>query len=178
MLDKIKNYFTNFGNSKKNSEHNNETLEDKFPKSFLINRYEDYHTHYIGDFKNTNQFLIYQTFAFMKPFDQIKDEDWKEFRHEYVVSFIFDSTGNLRNHDYLNAGSTKEFKQDEIDNWINNKLSELENYKFSNIQIKPFKISIDSIDFGLIPNYESGMIEMQPSNTIAFSAPWNGEYDT
>nr|WP_042286946.1 hypothetical protein [Nonlabens ulvanivorans] len=57
-------------------------------------------------------------------------------------------------------------------------LQPLGKLKFRSIKVKPFSTIIDGFEFGLIPDDEIQTIELQPSSTIAFSAPWNGEYDT
>ena len=57
-------------------------------------------------------------------------------------------------------------------------VSKLGAVEYGYINVKPFEVKIDGFKFGLIPNEESEMIELQPSNTIAFSEPWDGEYYT
>jgi hypothetical protein len=57
-------------------------------------------------------------------------------------------------------------------------VNELGEVEFRDIAIKPFKTVIDGVEFGLIPNEETQSIELQPSSTIVFSEPWNGEYFT
>jgi len=50
--------------------------------------------------------------------------------------------------------------------------------EFCNIEIKPFQVEIDGFIFGLVPDEASKIIELQPSSTIAFEEPWDGEYYT
>ena len=57
-------------------------------------------------------------------------------------------------------------------------VSKLNEIEYCNIEVKLFEIEIDGFKFGLIPNEESKMIELQPSSTISFSEPWDGEYYT
>ncbi|WP_235299768.1 hypothetical protein [Portibacter marinus] len=150
-----------------------------FPSTLPIKRFENYHTHHIGTYSQTNQFMIYETFLFLKPFNEIKkNEEWQNFRKEYVVIYKFDKYGELISYEYLDAGTVKTFDEELTEKWISNQLDTLENYVYKDIKIKPFEVIIDGFSFGLIPNSESEMIEMQPSNTIAFGEPWNGEYDT
>jgi hypothetical protein len=44
--------------------------------------------------------------------------------------------------------------------------------------VKLFQTTIDGVVFGLVPDAENETVELQPSSTIAFQSPWDGEYDT
>lgn len=148
----------------------------KFPKKIPIERIEDYHTHYMGKYENGNQFWAYETFVFAEsPIPEGKD--WKKHRREYAVLYLFDKKGNFQEARYEFAGTTDSLKFD-IHDKIEEMVSKLGEIIYCNIEVKPFEIEIDRFKFGLIPNEESEMIELQPSNTIAFSEPWDGEYDT
>jgi len=45
-------------------------------------------------------------------------------------------------------------------------------------ELNLFQTKIDGVVFGLVPAEEIESIELQPSSTIAFHEPWDGEYDT
>ena len=75
---------------------------------------------------------------------------------------------------WLTNAKINNFKEAKIKELV----SQLGEIEYGNIEIKPFKIEIDGFQFGLIPNEESEMIELQPSNTLAFEEPWDGEYWT
>lgn len=51
-------------------------------------------------------------------------------------------------------------------------------YEFCDIIVEPFSLKIDGFIFGLIPNEETGTINLYPNDTICFYHPWDGRYDT
>lgn len=147
-----------------------------FPEKIPVERIEDYHTHHIGKYENENQFWGYETFVFSKsPIPE--GDDWEKCRREYVVLYLFDSQGNFKEAKSEFAGTSDSLKFDPYEK-VEKMISELGKIEYCNIEIKPFEIEIDGFKFGLIPNEESEMIELQPSSTIAFAKPWEGEYCT
>ena len=146
----------------------------KFPEKIPVERMEDYHTHHIGKYENGNQFFGYGTFVFT---EMPIPENWKKYRREYAVLYLFDKEGNFKEVKHEFAGTSDSLKFD-TEGKIEEFVSKLGEIEYCNIEIKPFEIDIDGFKFGLIPNEESEMIELQPSNTIAFGEPWDGEYDT
>ena len=145
------------------------------PKLLPIMREEDYHTHFIGRTQNGNQFFGYETFVFP---EGIPHEDWEKYRKEYVVLYIFDRKGNHLKTNHWYAGTTAEILPDTTRNKLEEMVNELGPVEFRDIAVKPFKTVIDGVVFGLIPDDETESIELQPSSTIAFFEPWDGEYDT
>ena len=57
-------------------------------------------------------------------------------------------------------------------------MAELGEVTYCDIEIKLFQTIIDGFTFGLIPNKEFSMIDLEPSKTIAFQEPWDGQYYT
>ena len=145
------------------------------PELIPIMREEDYHTHHLGVTENGLLFFGYETFVFPNGF---VNENWQNERLEYALVYLFDKNGNHIETKYQLAGKTINISNGETTNLLNELLRELGKFEYKNISVKPFKTIIDGIEFGLIPNKEVEMIELQPSNTIAFGAPWDGEYDT
>lgn len=148
----------------------------KFPEKIPILRMEDYHTHHIGKYENGNQFWGYGTFIF-PDIKHIHFKNWEKYRREYAILYLFDKDGNFNEAKHEFAGMTDSLKFD-TESKIEEMVSKLGKIEYCNIEIKPFEIEIDNFKFGLIPNEESMMIELQPSSTIAFSEPWDGEYWT
>lgn len=138
-------------------------------------REEDYHTHFIGITQNGEQFLGHETFVIPKG---APNQEWEKWRKEYVVLYIFDKKGNHLKTSHWYAGTTADISPDATRNKLEEMVSELGEVEFRDIAIKPFKTLIDGIEFGLIPNDETKSIELQPSSTIAFFEPWDGEYYT
>jgi formate hydrogenlyase regulatory protein HycA len=50
--------------------------------------------------------------------------------------------------------------------------------QYRDIAIKLFQTTIDGIVFGLIPDQKTESIILEPSSTISFQEPWDGEYYT
>ena len=145
------------------------------PELLLINREEDYHTHYIGKTQNGEQFFGYETFVFPVG---ASNEQWEASRKEYVVLYIFDELGNHIKTNYWYAGTTAEIQPDTTSKKLVEMITELGKIEFGDIAVKPFKTVIDGIEFGLIPEDKTQSIVLQPSSTIVFFEPWDGEYYT
>jgi hypothetical protein len=148
----------------------------RLPNKLPITRIEDYHTHYLGQVSDGRLFWVYETFAFTKPYAQIQGDDWRKFRKEYAVLHTFDKDGNYlqtkhwSSNDSFNPALTSSKLEELVEG-----LGEVE---YKDIQAKLFQTTIDGVIFGLVPDEETESIELQPSSTIAFHEPWDGEYDT
>ena len=144
------------------------------PTRIRITRMVDYHTHFIGKYDNGKQFFGYEHFVF----EPDKDRQLEN-RHEYVVLYIFNEEGDLVGNKYWYAGKSTALNCN-TEKKLKELVKELGKIRYCNIRVKPFKIEIDNYTFGLIafadPDYER--VELHPNNTIAFSEPWDGEYDT
>ncbi|MDZ7936598.1 MAG: hypothetical protein U5M51_16885 [Emticicia sp.] len=146
------------------------------PKKIKMARMEDYHTHYIGKYDGKKQFFGYEHFVSVPT---PNETDWQKYRHEYVVLHLFDEKGNFESFKYWYAGTTSNLNCN-----TNEKLEELvrslDKVRFNDIEVATFNIDIDGITFGLIPKIDDAYerIELDPSSTIAFCEPWDGEYDT
>jgi formate hydrogenlyase regulatory protein HycA len=145
------------------------------PDSFPIRREEDYHTHYIGKTADGRQFFGYQTFVLSYG---ITGEDWPNHRKEYVVLYIFDSTGNHLETRHWYAGTTSETNGRQTTEKLEQMIAQLGTVAYCDILVKPFQTLIDGIVFGLVPDEEYQTVDLEPSSTISFHEPWDGEYDT
>ena len=145
------------------------------PQVLPIMREEDYHTHFIGRTKEGAQFFGYQTYVFP---DGIPETDWKKSRKEYVVLYLFDKKGNYLKTNHWYAGTSDQTSDEQTQSKLQEMVNELGEVEYQDIAVKPFQTEIDGIEFGLIPDEETQSIELQPSSTIAFFKPWDGEYDT
>lgn len=147
----------------------------RIPEKLPITRIENYHTHYLGKIDDGRLFWGYETFVFTKPYHEIPVNDWKKFRIEFAVLHTFDKQGN-----YLETQYHKALLVDSPD--MNASLAELVtslgNVRYQNIEVKPFQTMIEGTIFGLIPDEETETINLQPSFTISFQEPWDGEYYT
>jgi formate hydrogenlyase regulatory protein HycA len=149
------------------------------PDMLPIMRMEDYHTHYLGQCSDGRLFWGYETFVFSKPMDEITgDEDWKKSRWEYAVLHTFDKKGNYLTTKHWFAGTTADVDNEKIKVKLQEMVSDLGQTEFKDIKIKTFQTVIDGFIFGLVPDNESLTVELQPSSTISFQEPWDGEYFT
>lgn len=145
------------------------------PEKIPIQRMEDYHTHFLGKTEDGRQFFGYETFVFP---NGVPTSDWEKHRKEYVVLYIFDQEGNHLKTDHWYAGTTSETDETVIRERLEQMIRELGQTTFSDIEVKPFQTIIDGIVFGLVPNEEEETVDLEPSSTISFHEPWDGEYDT
>lgn len=149
-------------------------IPDKLP----IMRIEDYHTHYLGHISNGQLFWGYQTFAFTKPFSDLEQsDDWEKYKKEYVVVHTFEKDGSYLTTNYWYS-LTIDTNEKQLEDKLQEMVSELGDIDFQDIEIKIFQIQIDNVTFGLVADQESEMINLQPSSTISFQEPWDGEYYT
>src|SRR5262245_23277515 len=147
--------------------------QNHIPEKIRINRLVDYHTHHIGRTSDGRQFFGYQTFVFPNRVQRSLAE-----RREYVVLYLFDKAGNHLETKHWYAGTTTEIDAKKLFNKLSQMITDLGPVEYSDIEVKPFQSIIDGVAFGLIPNEEHRSMELQPSSTISFQAPWDGEYYT
>ena len=139
---------------------------------------EDYHTHYLGQVKDGRLFWGYQTFVFTKPYSEIEQgEDWRKYRRDYALVHTFDKDGNYFTTNYWSS-LTIDTSEQQLEDKLEEIIAELGEVDFQDIEIKIFQTELDNITFGLIADEEKEMINLQPSSTISFLEPWDGEYYT
>lgn len=150
----------------------------KIPDLIPISRQEDYHTHYLGTFSGDLQFWAYETFVHNPPKNLAAKTDWQERRKEYVVLHTFDVNGDHLHTEHWYCGTTAECDDIPMEQKLEEMVSALGDTKFGDISVKLFQTEIDGIVFGLIPDENTKMVNLQPSSTISFMEPWDGEYYT
>jgi hypothetical protein len=149
----------------------------QFPQKIPIERIEDYHTHYLGRTVSGQQFWGYVTFVYtVFPKDVIGD--WKDYRNEYAILHLFDRDGNHINTEYWLGGTTNQVTDIQLYSKLEEMVAKLGDIQFGDIEAKLFKILIDGVTFGLVPDSEYGFINLEPYSTIAFGEPWDGSYST
>lgn len=166
------------GQGEANLEPENIEREMTFPEKLRINRMEDYHTHYLGKTIDGRLFWGYETFAYSPPFAQIRDENTWQYRSDYAVLHLFNTDGDYQSSKSFSHGKGILPKgavlTDKLEEWV----AELGEITYCDIEIKLFQTTIDGFTFGLIPDSEYSMIDLEPSSTISFQEPWDGEYYT
>jgi hypothetical protein len=132
--------------------------------------HDDYHAKHIGITQDGLQFFL------TTPFEPGKCE--------YIALFTFDRQGNLVDSDIEALGPRGSFSKEEARKRYDSKLKSLGDVNYQRIEVKPFSVTFNNIDFGLIarePEDEDDVwaVELLPGNYMAFFEPWDsGEYDT
>lgn len=159
--------------------------ENNGPPERIKITHDDYHAKYIGRTADGRQFFLSNAFDWA-----IDDKPGRE----YVVLFLFDSDGTLVEDHVDVLGSRKQLGGDSalpgnkadldtIEDVINSRLAELGDIDFGDIELRPFEIERYGTKFGFIaipPDdpEDDWWVEFHPGNFMAFSPPWDGDYDT
>lgn len=144
------------------------------PARLAIER-DDYHAEHIGRTRDGRQFLLTNPFV---------PATYSQTGREFVARYIFDADGNLLDGMIDDLGSRTKLDHAARKALYENRLAELGEVELRRIEIAPFRIEHDGIEFGLIPRAPeedggSWWVEMNPGNYMAFHEPWDsGEYDT
>jgi formate hydrogenlyase regulatory protein HycA len=144
------------------------------PELLLIKRMEDLQTALIGRCE-IGQFFVAETV----PVAGKSDPKLPEKDRLYVVRYLFKLDGEFigAEHAKINCCSERDYlrlTEDKKGQFLDG----LGPYEFCDIAVKPFSITIDEIQFGLIYNSKTGSISLEPGSTITFMEPWDGEYYT
>lgn len=134
------------------------------PDKIQIRWMPDLHTAHIGQYGDSEQFLITEHLV-----PSLNDDS---LAREYIALYCFDSSGKLTSHKI--AGPLAFDTEATVDSL----LSDLAGHKFGDIYVAPFQVTFDGRIFGLLPNAEQGTIQLEPGAMITFMEPWDGEYYT
>lgn len=136
---------------------------------------DDYHARYVGWTSDRHQVFVTNVFVPAKGNAPV--------RHHFV-RFVFDQSGVLVDMTVETFGPENEFLSEEITARLEELFDEFGPMKKKRIEFRPFRLTFDGVDFGLIvtPPDEGGdcaTVEMHPGNTMSFHEPFNsGVYDT
>lgn len=139
-----------------------------FPETFPI-VHDEYHADRIGKLPDGTQFFV------TEPFRPAGDEDSGA---EYLAVFLFERDGKFSEARIDDLGPRATMDYDAAKKRLDFRMSELKGATFCDIEVSPFSIQHDGTEFGFIPEVETGGIELQPGNSMAFFPPWDGYYDT
>ena len=145
------------------------------PELLPIKYMEDLHTAWVGRWRE-GQFFIAETLPVAIPsaIEPTGTDEWV-----YVVNYLFRDTGELREARHAKVPySSNEGYHGLTEQITRQFLDELGDYTLGDILVKPFAMHIDGIEFGLVYNEETELINLQPGSIISFFEPWDGEYDT
>ena len=103
---------------------------------------------------------------------------------EYLALYVFDADGLLVEHKITSLGQRSQVDEDEAQRLKEELIASVSPLSPRGISVRPFSITHDGVEFGLIPRQpddedEDWSVEAQPGNYIAFTPPWHeGGYDT
>jgi len=149
-------------------------MPNNAPEQIAID-HDDYHAEHLGHLPDGRQFFL--TTPFVPAYGGVEGS-------EFVALYLFDEDGALLESKIENFGpraTMDEIRRKAVyDEW----LRDLGEVVFDRIEVAPFVIEREGIQFGLVPRppedeEDEWAVEMQPGNYMAFFAPWDsGVYDT
>ena len=143
------------------------------PELLLIKRMEDLQTALIGRCE-TGQFFVTETLPIAGELDSKPQEEGRL----YVVRYLFKLNGEFLSakHERIDCHSGRDYVR-LVEETKSKFLDGLGPIEFCDIAVKPFSITIDEIQFGLVYSEGTESISLEPGPTITFMEPWDGEYD-
>ena len=149
-------------------------MSSEKPEKVAID-HDDYHAEHIGRAQTNQQFFL------TTPFEPaIGDKEGCE----YIALYKFDREGNLLEAIIDSLGPRGSYDEDARKEKYLARLYELGDVEYCRIEVKPFSIEREGVNFGLIPREPEDeediwAVELLPGNYMAFFEPWDsGEYDT
>ncbi|MGW1406659.1 hypothetical protein [Streptomyces sp. NPDC002403] len=154
----------------------------------------DYRTDTIGRYTG-GQFLASITYAFPDGFTP--GDGWEEHKRLYTVLHRFDHDGRHTGSEIERAGTWAEQQQRphgqgsvmaRAQSRMAALLDGLPGREYGDIAIRPFRLTVDGVLFGLVverhdggedenDGHEDEWAELHP-DCLGFYAPWDGQYDT
>ncbi|MEU6661549.1 hypothetical protein [Streptomyces sp. NPDC046821] len=120
------------------------------------------------------QFLATVTYAF--PEGYRPDDGWEEHKRLYAVLHTFDAAGRYRDSEIRCAGTWAEGAElDQAQAYLDKLLSALEGRTTGDISVRPFRLAVEGVVFGLIVE-DDDWVELYPDR-LGFGEPWDGSYD-
>lgn len=150
----------------------------RLPPRFVRINHDDYHARYVGRSADGDQFFL--TFPFVP---RLASEPGASF----VALYRFDEFGQLKSAEIHNENAEGLTTDSAVQELVQQLLSTLGKYKLADIKVAPFSIDYTGRKFGLIfdPGEEDDdeeepytCVTVEPGNYMAFSSPWDGDYDT
>lgn len=149
-------------------------MESGRPQIIAID-HDDYHAEHVGRTAKGEQFFL------TTPFEPAING---KVGCEYIALFLFDTEGNLSESVIDKIGPRGSYDEDERKEKYCAHLNKLGEVEYCRIEVKPFSVERNGVDFGLIIREPEGeedvwAVELLPGNYMAFFEPWDsGEYDT
>ncbi|WP_433528977.1 hypothetical protein ACQPYA_21960 [Micromonospora sp. CA-263727] len=137
--------------------------------------HDDYHAEHVGRTADGRQFFL------TTPFEPaMRDEDDGQ---EFVALYLFDADGRFLEARIDAFGPRARMDDAARRATYEARLIELGDVTFTRIEVEPFAVDRFGTTFGLIPREPEGdddtwWVTVEPGDYMAFSEPWDGDYDT
>lgn len=154
----------------------------RLPPRFVTILHDDYHARYVGKTATGHQFFL--TFPFEPTMGDVVGGN-------YIALYLFDEFGILTEAKIFDEREEGLKTESAVDAFVQSLLAELGRHKFCDIKVAPFSVQKYGRTFGLVfdPGDEEDdeddgdeepgtWVNVLPGDYMAFSPPWDGEYDT
>ena len=145
------------------------------PPDLVAINHDDYHAKYVGQLASGDQFFVTQPFV-----PAIRGVDSGR---EFLAVYIFHADGRFKEAIIDDLGTRETVDTEEAMRLYERRLRELGSVTYGDIEVVPFAIERFGVEFGLIPRppEEEGddwWVILLPGDYMAFSEPFDGDYDT
>jgi hypothetical protein len=148
-------------------------MSDGPPKILKI-CHDDYHAEFVGRTADGRQFFVTNPFV-----PKMGDQPGREFHAVY----LFDKKGKLLEALIDDLGPRAKLDPDAARVLRDKRIAELGDVEYCDIDVAPFQLEKFGTVFGLVPQApededEDWWVTVEPGDYMAFSPPWDGDYDT
>ena len=143
------------------------------PPSKIRIAHDDHHASHVGRTVTGDQFFATSPFV----------PAMKGLGREFVAVYLFHSDGRFKEAVIDDLGTRAAMDTDAAKQLFECRVGELGRIEFCDIEVAPFKIDRYGVEFGLIPRppEEEGddwWVILEPGDYMAFTEPFDGDYDT
>lgn len=135
---------------------------------------DNHRAEWVGRTADGKQFFVTNLFVARDSFLGIKG-------CEYVAVILWDKDGSFLELRLDTLGPRADLNGAQVMGVIEERIKELGDIKLQEIVVAPFQEVREGVEFGLIHFRDSDSfewVELMPGNSMAFTPPWDGRYDT
>ncbi len=143
------------------------------PPSKIRIAHDEFHASHVGRTATGDQFFATSPFV----------PAMKELGREFLAVYLFHPDGRFKEAIIDDLGTRAAMDTDAAKQLFERRVNELGHVEFCDIEIAPFRIDRYGVEFGLIPRPpedegDDWWVILEPGNYMAFTEPFDGEYDT
>jgi hypothetical protein len=143
------------------------------PPTTIRISHDDYHASHVGKTAKGDQFFATSPFV----------PALKGLGREFMAVYLFHADGRFKEAIIDDLGTRAAMDTEAAKLLFERRVGDLGRVEFCDIDIAPFKIERNGVEFGLIPRppEEEGdewWVILEPGNYMAFTEPFDGDYDT